>query len=644
MHPAESSSNQIDLSWIDLGPEIAAGLFGLLALYTLALLAATLHKPLPGFAWLGGHTLHRDLVVGLAMLALVPALALGLVLAKRAAEQREDRAVSTLHDTALDVATQLDQLFAAHRKDIALLARTVANEAQPDAAALAATLASHHAIYDDYLTMLATDAAGTILCATALVAGQPQQISVIGHSVADRPYFALPMRNGGSFISDVFRGRGLGNDVIVAVSHAVVDATGKRQGIVEGSLDLRSLGRFPSVVRAVERGADLFIVDSTARVIYSSDAVRYPPLGHLNQSDFVTPPRAHRAAGQRHIVADETTDMGWRVVARLPLQPIKASVLSDFRVTTIWLLATVCAAAMLSAALARRVRRPLQALTAAVRSLDVDGIDAKIAAPTGAPDEIKAVFAHLSTVAERMHNSYRQLSAASEAGKHYRDQLEQTLSRRDEEIASRTRELEESNRKLLTLSNVDALTGLANRRHFLETIDRVWRHGMRERSPVSVAIVDLDHFKAYNDTYGHQGGDQCLVRVAGAMASVVSRSLDMVARCGGEEFMIVLGNTELADALSIAERTRQLVEDLAIPHIGSSTDSIVTLSVGVASAVPRRGSHHDELIRLADRALYHAKERGRNKVAWTCGDKLEIYASQIALPCPRAPRTVPEQA
>lgn len=635
MQPADlHGSSYLNLTWIDFGSAIAAALFGLLVLYTLLLAAAARRRPLPGLRWLAGKTLHRDLTIGLSLLALLPALALGLVLAERAAEQREERAASLLSETTRVAGTRLDALFTEHRNAMAALASSIARAQRFDRTSLAEWLEAHHAIYRDYLTTLAADASGDIVAATALMDGQPQRIMDLAHNVTDRPYFAAPMRDGGAYVSDVFRGRGLGADPIVAISHAVDGADGQRWGIVEGSLDLRTLARFGEAMRAFEYGAELMVVDGRNRVIYASDAQRYPPLSRLSASTIA--PAGHpalangsvwRDASGRFLVAASDAERGWRVIARLPLRPILAGVVGDLRITALWLLATVLVAALLSAALARRVRKPLARLAAAVRALDLDGIEARIEAPPGAPDEIRAVYQHLATVSQRLHKSYRQLSAASEAGKHYRDQLEQTLDRRDAEIESRTRELEHSNARLRELSNVDPLTGLANRRHFHETIDRVWRHGMREQSPVAVAIVDLDHFKAYNDSYGHQGGDQCLVRVATAMASVVNRSLDLVARCGGEEFMLVLGNTALDDALTIAERTRQLIEDLAIPHKGSSTDSIVTLSCGVAGAVPQRGSHYDELVRLADRALYYAKENGRNVVASARGEHLELYGS-----------------
>ncbi|MBT8143721.1 MAG: diguanylate cyclase, partial [Gammaproteobacteria bacterium] len=382
------------------------------------------------------------------------------------------------------------------------------------------------------------------------------------------------------------------------------------------------------------------VLDSQDRVLYSStkDLNKLDPLPDARASYYGMASTNHtrasssigRTRDDSELVSYQVTDIGWQIIATRPLQPIYQAAYGEFRLLLILMLATVLSAALLSMAIARRVRQPLHTLTEAVRALDLDGSEAQITAPPNAPVEIRDLFGHLATVSQRLQSSYRQLMAASEAGRHYREQLEQTLARRENEIQSRTRELEDTNDKLRTLSNIDELTGLANRRHFLETMDRAWRHGLRENEPVSVIIIDIDHFKAYNDHYGHLGGDQCLQRVADAMAGVVGRSLDIVARCGGEEFMIVLGGTGLDGALVLGERVRQLIEDLAIPHLGSVTDSILTVSVGVASTTPVRGSDYDDLIRAADQALYHAKNDGRNRVGRSDGDGVSIFVADAA--------------
>lgn len=620
LHPA---STTFSIGWLSYGPELAIGLFLAFIVYTLALLATTYRRRLPGLNWLSGHSLIQDLSIALALLALIPATALSLLLAAGSANHRVQRVSVALQAEVTALADTMDEYFARHRNGIASLATSVGRAGRFDPASVGEWLEGHHAIYHDYLTMLAANSFGDIVSATTLVQGRPQHIAGLTHNVSDRQYFRQPMSGGGVYVSDVFQGRGLGRDPIVAVSAAVRAPSGLTWGIVEGSLNLEKLSEFRAAQRLADLDAALLILDSKQRVLYASDTEQYSILeplpvnlgqSLLRQTDHPDGRPLRQDPHNSMLVATRSTEMDWLIVATTPLQPIYGAVLAEYRVTLLWMLVTVIAAALLSITIARRVRRPLSALTEAVRSLDLDGSEADIQAPPHAPIEIKALFHHLATVSDRLHSSYRQLLAVSEAGKHYRDQLELSLARRDAEVRNRTRELEQTNDKLRKLSTVDELTGLANRRHFHETMDRAWRHGLREQTPVSVIIIDIDHFKAFNDTYGHQAGDQCLSRVASAMSGVVGRSLDLIARCGGEEFMIVLGNTDLHGALQLAERVRQLVEDLAIPHRGSSTDAIVTVSVGVASVTPQRGDDYDELIHRADQALYLAKNEGRNSV------------------------------
>ncbi|GAB7040016.1 diguanylate cyclase [Catenuloplanes sp. NPDC020197] len=180
-------------------------------------------------------------------------------------------------------------------------------------------------------------------------------------------------------------------------------------------------------------------------------------------------------------------------------------------------------------------------------------------------------------------------------------------------IADRTRELEEANARLEQLAVTDPLTGLTNRRRLDALLAAEWRRAARPRNPLSIAMIDIDHFKGYNDHYGHQGGDRCLVTVATTVAAHV-RSTDHVARYGGEEFCIILPETPLADALVVAERVRSAVEALREPH-ALSPHGIVTVSIGVAAAFPRPNRDVDTLVKTADECLYAAKRAGRNRVS-----------------------------
>lgn len=174
--------------------------------------------------------------------------------------------------------------------------------------------------------------------------------------------------------------------------------------------------------------------------------------------------------------------------------------------------------------------------------------------------------------------------------------------------------LHEVNRMLSRLSALDGLTGIANRRSFDEYLEREWKRALRYGNPLSLVMLDIDFFKNYNDTYGHQKGDDCLKQVAGVLETSLKRPSDLAARYGGEEFAIVLPDTDFEGAVAVAERLRLNVESLRIPHIRSQVSPYVTISVGVASAVPDRASTPEGLISAADAALYRAKREGRNRV------------------------------
>ena len=174
--------------------------------------------------------------------------------------------------------------------------------------------------------------------------------------------------------------------------------------------------------------------------------------------------------------------------------------------------------------------------------------------------------------------------------------------------------LEEANKKLQLLSSLDGLTGIANRRHFDDFLDREWRRSVREKSPLSLIFMDLDYFKKYNDGYGHLAGDECLKKVANKASEMMSRPGDLAARYGGEEFVIVLGSTETKTAEDLAEKVRSGIEEMKLPHKYREGGSLVTTSLGVAGCCPDKTKSTTELIKTADEALYKAKEEGRNKV------------------------------
>lgn len=177
-----------------------------------------------------------------------------------------------------------------------------------------------------------------------------------------------------------------------------------------------------------------------------------------------------------------------------------------------------------------------------------------------------------------------------------------------------TARLSAANKELRRLSSLDGLTGLANRRLFDNTLEKEWRRGLRQQTRLAIVMMDIDHFKLYNDHYGHLAGDECLKQVAGALLTCLRRPGDLLARYGGEEFVALLPDTDKAGAMLLAKYARVAVEGLAIPHAGSPVAKVVTISLGVASSIPQSGQNATELVEAADKALYRAKGKGRNQV------------------------------
>jgi len=168
--------------------------------------------------------------------------------------------------------------------------------------------------------------------------------------------------------------------------------------------------------------------------------------------------------------------------------------------------------------------------------------------------------------------------------------------------------------RVLNLSRTDGLTNIFNRRHFDDFLREEWKRCARLQVPISLVILDIDHFKLFNDTYGHQAGDNCLKRIAVALREFARRPGDMCARYGGEEFSIVYGNTDAKTCIEFAEEMLEAIRRLNVPNRESPVLPVVTASAGVATMLPEQGADETPLIQTADSMLYKAKKSGRNRV------------------------------
>jgi diguanylate cyclase (GGDEF)-like protein len=265
--------------------------------------------------------------------------------------------------------------------------------------------------------------------------------------------------------------------------------------------------------------------------------------------------------------------------------------------------------------LAGSIAGPLLGIAEAARRIEQGERNVLIPAGNGS-DELGTLARSLNSLVDSLTTRERELQ-----------RLAASLEQR---VVERTAELSQANTMLEELSTTDGLTKVANRRHFDMVLDREWRLAARYELPLAVIMIDIDHFKGYNDSYGHQQGDECLRRVAAALSGSVTRAGDLVARYGGEEFAVILSHMAQDEAVAVAEKLRTSVEALRIAHRASSAGDHVTISLGVASMIPGRDEQGSALLVRADRALYAAKEGGRNRVA--AADSAGADSAVVVLP------------
>ncbi|MBD1388956.1 diguanylate cyclase [Neiella sp. HB171785] len=241
--------------------------------------------------------------------------------------------------------------------------------------------------------------------------------------------------------------------------------------------------------------------------------------------------------------------------------------------------------------LAHKITRPVINLTEVAVMISEGHLEKRIRQFTD--DELGRLAQALNTMADRLIQSNLVL---------------------EEKVEAKTMELRSVNAKLEQMAQTDALTGLKNRGYFDAHIDIEWRRNMRNESYLSILLIDIDYFKRVNDNMGHATGDKYLKAVAGALKQTIRRAEDMVARLGGEEFVVVLGNSAEADAVSMASRIQQQIAQLELPNQYSDVSHFVTASIGICSVIPSQQSSVADALEHADQALYQAKALGRNRI------------------------------
>ena len=548
-------------------------------------------------------SLRQELTRMLVLIALLPALVFGMALVWSQWQRDQDDLKLRLGSNAQLSANAIDDFLHGQLSGVELLADASMLSAQPVDAELGKLLSAYPAM----LRALATDREGTIVAARA-ANGRPAAIAP--ERAADREWFRAPRNSGRPHVSDAYRARIYGNEPLVAVSAPMLRG-GVFDGVLQASIPIEQYIRVRSDSLR-RRGFELLLLDRQDRVVHASQGLRWRFLeatgtvGTKIRGGAAQPgqPGQMRTMdgllrdGEDAYVHAVLMRTGWVVAIVAPEQRLLAPALPR-----IGLLLGLLAVTTLGVLFALwRLRRLLAAsmgrLLASLHGYALGGaLDPRQLSRM--PEELQPLAGGIGDLAARMNAAY--------------DELRKVLDEREHIIAERTESLRLAVSDLDRLSRTDALTGSLNYRGFQDAAERLWRAARATGGQLSVLALDIDHFKKYNDLYGHAEGDGALRRFAGAVSSALLHADDLLARPGGEEFVVFLPGSTQEQAMGVGQRVCERVRGADIVHAASS-EGRMTVSIGVASLQPG-DEDAEQMLRRADAALYRAKAAGRNRVS-----------------------------
>jgi diguanylate cyclase (GGDEF)-like protein len=420
---------------------------------------------------------------------------------------------------------------------------------------------------------------GRVVCATTRRA--------VGLDISDRSYFRDAMRSREFTLSNYLMERVRGSPAIMAAFPALSSRDGRRS-VILAAVDLDWVGRLAATV-GQRSGAVVLMIDAKGTLLAA-----HPASESWVGKSFVTQPLVIDM-----LTRDEGTatlnglDGVRRIYAfiRVPWTDARLAVGLDERTVL------------------RRVDREIGI---AYTQLGLFGLLVLMVAWFGGERLIVEPIRALSRMAQRFGRGDLDVRPTQEAWATEFAPLAAALNDMASKLAARERDLREANEHLAELASIDALSGLANRRSFDAQLASDWQHAARRKQQIALLMIDVDHFKPFNDTYGHVEGDDCLRNIGKALVRVAGPT-DFAARYGGEEFALLLPGADIVTAIRTAEKVRHAVEALRITHAPAPAHQ-VTVSVGVASLVPAAGENAEVLVEAADAGLYAAKRRGRNTV------------------------------
>lgn len=586
---------------------LALGLAGALALGAVLLMIAVL-----GAAKLRRRGFPTQIAFTTFASGLTAAALLALVLF--VADMREviqHRMTHAQNDDAR-MARRLDSWLVTQREQIGTLAHDLPHAGAADADTAFRRLEQHLLANAGVSSMLAADASGAVYAGVrrANNARGVQRLAV-GGAIADRAYFTEPMRTGSGYMADVFATEVAGTDPVLAVS-APVGTREEFAGIVQAALSPAALGALLDV-EARNAATDLVVLDAQNRVLHASEgfgAITMQPLSDAGLlAAFAEGSTMRLEAGARPLLYAHTRlANGWTVASRTDLGVELAGARQRGLLLAGGLALLVLVLAIVAPRAARRITSPLRLLGNGMAGFDPARSRAVLRAPHAAPRELRSLFAEYALMQRRLTRADRTVREALVDETRQRRMIEASLIQRNNELTG-------VQNQLRALVRTDALTGVANHRALREHLKFACGASRRIGQPLSLVLVDIDHFKDYNDEYGHPAGDACLCAIADALCEVARRSLDMVARHGGAQFAMVLAVTDAEHALLVAEKARAAVAALAVED-RRNPKGVVSVTLGVATSFPENELEPDDLLTQASGALSTAKLAGRDCISF----------------------------
>jgi diguanylate cyclase (GGDEF)-like protein len=424
------------------------------------------------------------------------------------------------------------------------------------------------------------DASGRIRCSSSPTA--------VGLDVSDRAYFRDAMKSGGFALSDYLMSRSRTEPTVIGAS--AVKGPDGAPAVIIAPIDLQWIARLNATAAERHSGTTVMLLDADGTVL-----ARHPDPNQWVGKNVAGHPLAQAiSARPEGTFAMEGLDGTRRIFAFLRVPSSTARLVVGLDESDL-------------------LGRADREISMAYVQVGFFGLLVLLIAWFGGERLIVDPIRKLARTAARIGRGEHDVRLDDEVWAKEFESLATALHETARKLAERERELRAANRHFEELASIDSLSALANRRGFDARLEAEWRRAQKQKLPIGLVMVDVDHFKLFNDCYGHVEGDNCLRSVGELLACVATGPDDFPARYGGEEFALLLPGADAEKALEVAERLRWAVEALYIVH-GEAPAGVVTVSIGVASLIPDEGERAERLVEAADAGLYAAKRSGRNSV------------------------------